>query len=83
VLDLLHEESPVHAAPEVANIQRVNAVALDHRRGSFKGEPLFPCVQHSQNREANDQQADQEEPRAGLQESKGADNGPYDGGQSG
>jgi len=83
LLDFLREESPVYAAPEVANIQRVDAVAFDHCRGSIKGEPLFPCVQNSQNREAYDQQADQKEPGAGLQEGQSADDGPYDSGQGG
>ena len=83
LLGFLHEESPVHAAPEVGDIQRVDAVAFDHRRGSIEDEPLFSSVQDGQNREADDHKADQKQPGAGLQEGQNADDGPCDRGQGG
>ena len=79
----LHKERPVHALPEVGDIESVDAVPLDHRRGGNEHEPLFPRVEDCQNREAYDQYAAQEEPGAGLQECQNADDGPCDSGQGG
>lgn len=76
LLGRLHDEGPAHAAPEVGDIQGVDAVSLDHRRGGVEDEPLFPRVQHGENREAYHEQANQKEPGAGLQKSQDADDGP-------